>query len=334
MHGSSNRWRNSNLGEQWPSLSGSSDSSDGICILRTLKTFILNTLGALGYELIRKPPGSTHKAELSGLTFTQFLQYYLMTRNLSSFFFIQVGANDGISNDCVHDFAVALDLKGLIIEPQAAVFKTLKANYKGCHNLALENAAISDEDGRRALYTIRSDLGFLQYINQAASFDREHTLKLLRTHLTTGAAAPVRDAFRQLKLRYQDCVESELVDAYTFGSLLKKHRICSYDFLQVDTEGFDYEVIKMADIPKYKPNLINYEHLHLRSGDRDECWDYLRQLGYQIFTHDGETAAYQLQSVDFREPPNWGTLHDLRPAGTSSALACRRAMMTPSSFSR
>jgi hypothetical protein len=32
--------------------------------------------------------------------------------------------------------------------------------------------------------------------------------------------------------------------------------------------GFDYEVIKMADLRKFRPTLINYEHEHLSDEDQ------------------------------------------------------------------
>ena len=37
----------------------------------------------------------------------------------------------------------------------------------------------------------------------------------------------------------------------------------SIDLLQIDTEGFDYEVLKMFDFNTYRPVIIQYEHFHL-----------------------------------------------------------------------
>jgi FkbM family methyltransferase len=258
----------------------------------SVKSFVLNTLQTLGYELIKKPVSSTYKTELSGLSFTEFLNLYLQARGPESFFFVQVGANDGISNDAIHDFAVNLNLNGLVIEPQAAAFNALKANYERADNLVFENAAISNEDGEQPLYTIRKDLDFLQYVNQAASFRREHTEGLLRNHINKQASAAVKETFQQLHLKVEDCIEAEMVKTFTFKSLLSKRNIEKYDFLQVDTEGFDYEVLKMAEIETYRPSLINYEHEHLSVEDKHAAWDYLRRLDYRLFTHQGETAAY------------------------------------------
>src|SRR5450755_188765 len=120
--------------------------------MSTLKKLVVRSVGMLGCELIKKPVASTHKHELSGISFSQFLNLYIAARDLSNFFFIQIGAFDGVTNDAVHALAVGAGLKGLVIEPQAAMFATLTANYKGCDNLIFENAAIAHENGEKPLY--------------------------------------------------------------------------------------------------------------------------------------------------------------------------------------
>jgi hypothetical protein len=51
----------------------------------------------------------------------------------------------------------------------------------------------------------------------------------------------------------------------------------------------------MADIENALPSLINYEHEHLRREDQHRSWEHLRKLGYRIFTHEGDTAAFLLR---------------------------------------
>jgi FkbM family methyltransferase len=257
-----------------------------------LKTWTNTGLRRLGYELRKL---SSQKAKYSGIPSLDFgtcLRLYLQSRELSDFCFIQIGANDGISNDPIHDLAVGLQLSGLVVEPLSPAFAALKANYAGCERLCFENAAISAEDGEAQLFTIRKDLGFLHYVNQASSFNRQHTVNLLRRHIAREAPEEIRRRFRKLKMRFDDCVEPEPVRAVTFSTLLRKHAISRYDFLQIDAEGFDYEVLKMADIETYRPSLIHYEHEHLSDADRIASWDYLRRLRYELFTDDGDTAAY------------------------------------------
>jgi FkbM family methyltransferase len=265
--------------------------------MNAMKAALNHAFAGMGFELTRKPPGSTHGIELSGLTFREFLNCYLGTRDLSNFFFIQVGAFDGKANDPIHELAVKWGLKGLIVEPQPAAFQALKKNYQGNEQLILENVAISTEDGDGLLYTIRRDIDFLQHVNQAASFNPDHTRRLLRQHITKQASAATRSAFRRLNLGFEECIEAQPVKTCTFRSLLAKHGVIRYDFLQVDTEGFDYEVLKMADIETNVPTLINYEHEHLKPADQQSSWEYLRKLNYRIFTHEGDTSAFLLPTA-------------------------------------
>jgi FkbM family methyltransferase len=262
--------------------------------MNAIKRLIIRAFGASGYEITRKPPGSTHQAELSGLTFADFLRAYLRAQDLSSFFFIQVGAFDGKTNDHVYDLATQWGLKGLIVEPQPAAFQALRENYRDCNQLVFENVAVADVNGEKSFYTIRKDIDFLQYVNQAASFDPAHTRKLLKHHITNQASDAIRSAFKQLNLDFADCIERQPIQTRTFRSLLDAHGISRYDFLQVDTEGFDFEVLKMADIENKLPTLINYEHEHLSPEDRQASWDYLKKLNYHLFTHQGDTAAFLL----------------------------------------
>ena len=153
--------------------------------MNAMKRLLARAFGAMGYEFKKKPPGSTHQAELSGITFADFLTIYLEAQDLSTFFFIQVGAFDGKSNDHVYDLAKQRGLKGLIVEHEPLVFQALRANYRVCDQLVFENVAIADENGEKPFYSTRKDIDFLQHVNQAASFDPEHTRKLLKHHITS-----------------------------------------------------------------------------------------------------------------------------------------------------
>jgi FkbM family methyltransferase len=264
-------------------------------------------LRRLGYQITRIAPSHT-PLELSGLTYEHFLQIWLMGQNLSDFFFVQIGAHNGITNDSLYSCVRSLGLRGLLIEPQPDPFQALQQNYAGCDGLILENVAIGHHTGSQPLYTIRRDLDFLQYANQAASFDRNHVQRLLTAHVNGGMSRSVRRRMRDLAVREEDCIEAQEVRTYRFEELLQKHRISGYDLLQIDTEGFDYEVIRLAAIGRYKPSMINYEHIHLPPATQKECRTYLGKLGYQMFLHGTDTTAYR--------PPASGVVDDgsLMPA--------------------
>jgi FkbM family methyltransferase len=254
-----------------------------------------------GYELRKTKTYTVDDeaiSELDGLTFPDFLECYVSATNSPQFFFLQVGAHNGVSNayDVLRDYVMRFNLRGLLIEPQARVFRELQENYKEQPGIYFENAAIGHNNGRQKLYTINKNLDFLAYANEAASFDLSQVRKILEKHLRHEAKQDVVRRVKELGLSVDDCIEPEIVETYTFESLLKKHGVHRVDLLEIDTEGFDYEVIKMADLRKLSPTLINYEHEHLNHADKHQCWRDLKALSYRLFTHGGDTCAYR---------PNW-----------------------------
>ena len=63
-------------------------------------------------------------------------------------FFIEIGANDGERGGALREFVLSRPWSGIMVEPAPGVFERLSRNYHGLERVALENAAISDRDGR------------------------------------------------------------------------------------------------------------------------------------------------------------------------------------------
>ncbi len=81
--------------------------------------------------------------------------------------------------------------------------------------------------------------------------------------------------------------------ALSVSSLLSKHAVSKIDLLQIDAEGFDYEIIKMFDSSAVKPLIINFEHAHIPGPLRRECWQHLAKRGYSLAVASGmDTVAY------------------------------------------
>lgn len=73
------------------------------------------------------------------------------------FFFVQIGANDGLRNDPIHHYVRKYGWKGILVEPQSKVFSSLVKNYEGHSGLIFENVAIGEEDGEIELFTIDAE---------------------------------------------------------------------------------------------------------------------------------------------------------------------------------
>ena len=204
--------------------------------------------------------------------------------------FVQIGANDGVKNDPIHDTARDFPLKGLLVEPQKDVFERLQNNYSHNPKILLENAAIGTQDGTQSLYkvdvnTVRADkLRMRKDYSGVSSFNRESVVSYLAYF--TG-----KDSIFRKSDRY---IIEEPVATMTFESLLHKHNISNVDLLIIDTEGFDYEIIRTIDFKKHAPGLIYFEHFHLLSEDRLECWGYLSSLGYKCAVTYKDTIAVRV----------------------------------------
>ncbi len=259
---------------------------------KAAKAIAGRALGYAGREVRRAPGARADVHELAGVTFPDLLELFVQARGPERVSFVQVGAHDGLSNDWLHDVTVRYGLSGLLVEPQPAVFRALQRNYAGAEHLVFENVAISDHDGSQNLYVIKGDIEFLEYANQVASFDREHIRSQLSKHLRGVAPRSVVDEMTRRGLSVDDCIDVEVVETSTFASLLARHGVQRFDMLQIDAEGFDFEIIKTANLERYTPGLVNYEHEHLSRSDQIQCWNYLGSLGYRVFTHEGDTGAY------------------------------------------
>ena len=86
-------------------------------------------------------------------------------------------------------------------------------------------------------------------------------------------------------------VTTEMVQCVTFDTLLNRHQVKRIDLLQIDVEGYDYELLKLFDFERIRPRLIRYEHSHLKLSDRSSCKRYLKQNGYMILEMEYDTGA-------------------------------------------
>jgi len=64
--------------------------------------------------------------------------------------------------------------------------------------------------------------------------------------------------------------------------------------VQIDTEGYDLEVIKLIDLERFRPTLLMFEHLHLASADFETCLQRLRDHGYEHISDTMDTVCLRV----------------------------------------
>jgi FkbM family methyltransferase len=202
------------------------------------------------------------------------LAYGKLTR--PDFFFVQVGANDGRRADPIHPFVERFGLRGILLEPQPELFQKLRETYAHRPDLVLLEAAVAPHDGTISLHRVRPDPETIRtWVTGIASLDRE-----------VFAANAARSGM-------ESHVESISVRSIRPQTLLSQYQVPRISLLQIDTEGYDYEVIKLFDVPTIRPEMIHFEHKHLPRRSWEECLEMLVSQGYQIsYTFEDTLACH------------------------------------------
>lgn len=189
------------------------------------------------------------------------------------FFFVQIGASNGMRGDNLHPVIKEFHPKGLLVEPIPEQFSELQINYADEKQLILENCAISEEDGERSIFRFKKEANLPEGAFNMSSFDKKHLTK-----------------FKYLE-NFETLIEEIKVPTHNMKSLLDKHQIEKVDFMQVDTEGYDYNVLKMTLNKGILPTIINYEHEHLNAADNAACKNLLIDKQYQFITYGRDVLA-------------------------------------------
>ena len=75
------------------------------------------------------------------------------------FFFVQIGAHDGVHYDPIRPFVEKYHWRGLLVEPQPEVYQRLVANYASEPQLMFAKAAVAPQNGKATLYTFKKSPG-------------------------------------------------------------------------------------------------------------------------------------------------------------------------------
>jgi hypothetical protein len=86
----------------------------------------------------------------------------------------------------------------------------------------------------------------------------------------------------------------ERVPTARLDSLLARHGISQVDFLVIDTEGHDFEILRSLDFARVTPTLLMFEHQHLSVADKQNAYGLLAAAGYEFReTAEGDAIAWR-----------------------------------------
>lgn len=173
-------------------------------------------------------------------------------------FVIQIGANDGKTADPLCGL-ITPEWRGLLVEPHPEAFAQLQKTYQGFSKLKLVQCAVTE----------RSEMVTLQLCKNTV----ESTITRVDVK---GLAGSVN------------------VQGQTLKSLLQDQAINRADIVVVDTEGYDYKIVKqMFDIRGFRPTVLQFEHTLMEPHQYDELLKLMTQNNYRFSQVGVDTVATQ-----------------------------------------
>jgi FkbM family methyltransferase len=197
----------------------------------------------------------------------QDLQVINFYNNKQNGFFIEIGASDGIELSNTYLLEKEYNWKGICVEPIPSRFTELvknRPNSTCCSN------------------PVYNQSGLILNFEISNNYD---LLSGLTNHLD----------------RHKNYVGSNkidiIVETISFNDLLEKYNSPLFiDYLSLDTEGSELEILKSCDFTKYTFGLIDVEH-NYQEPRRTEIRELLTSNGYIYIKHNSYDDCYKHSSL-------------------------------------
>ncbi len=192
----------------------------------------------------------------------------------SSFTFLQIGANDGVSKDPFREFMIRREARRVAAEPVPEYFASLCRNYCQYSHVIPENSAIGYPAGQLPFYAYAPEYLATRKdsmeLTMLASFTRDKLLSSLKPNESADA-----------------CIQEIIIPVCTVEQVMERYGFKQFDCLFIDCEGHEENIICQLDFDRVKPRLIVFEHTH--QGERNKVIEArLTEQGFTFvhLTHD------------------------------------------------
>jgi FkbM family methyltransferase len=162
-------------------------------------------------------------------------------------FFIELGANDGLTQSNTAYFEKELEWNGILIEPSLIGYNKCKVNRP--NSICLNYACVSNE------YKEDYILG---------DFQNNHLMASVNGKRLNNTNSLVK------------------VKTITLETILDKYCNSNIDFMSLDTEGYELEILKGLNLNKYRPNFMLIE---IYNHDYENIINYLKLHNYRLHSN-------------------------------------------------
>lgn len=156
---------------------------------------------------------------------------------------VQIGTYNGCNKDdgFVEIIKQSSPSKVILVEPNAELNDLIWKNYEAIDNIFLENVAIVKEENKGVVQLVypKNNSGG---VSANGIHYGEHNFSLV----------PMDDWGNDLEV-----LETPSI---TFNELCEKYELTNIHYLQIDTEGYDAEIIRSIDFDKVNIDIIKYEY--------------------------------------------------------------------------
>lgn len=197
--------------------------------------------------------------------------------NFKNGFYIEAGANDGVSQSNTLLYEKQYGWTGLLVEPNIPKYKQCKINRP---NSIVENYALVSENYNDNF--IEGDFMHEDYYNSL-------------TCMVMDEGDYCDDSLRFHKNERKEQYELVKVPAITLTKLLEKHKVKKIDFLSLDVEGYEISVLNGIDFDRFSPTYCLVE----TTTDQkriDNITEYMHQKNYEVIERmSGNDFLYKIK---------------------------------------
>ena len=206
-------------------------------------------------------------------TFKEILNQYNRIK-VGKVNFLQIGAMDGVRHDELYPYVMSFDWTGVLVEPLPDMFERLVNNYSLKDDLKFENSAITETDGFIDMHRVpleKIEAGSVPLWAEGCSTLVPHS------HIEDVVSHMVAEKVRTISME----------------TLIQKYSISKIDFIQIDTEGYDYNIFMEIQKTNLRPDLFKIEIAHITYTKVPYMRWVLEQQGYKTFIDNYDLIAYK-----------------------------------------